>query len=104
LGHQLVRHRRAGCRFGTGFVQRADPPRGLHGKFRAIGAASAFNDLKGTLALRNARDQQAGFVPTLGENEITATLAFAYQLPSTSYEIHAVQSPQEVPGWTPPQP
>jgi len=43
-------------------------------------------------------------VPTVGENEITATLAFAYQLPSTSYEIHAVQSPQEVPGWTPPQP
>jgi hypothetical protein len=73
----------------------------FHGKLAAIGAASAFDDLKGTLALRNARDQQVGFVPTLGENEITATLAFAYQLPGMSYEIHAVQSPQEIPGWTP---
>ena len=75
----------------------------FHGKWRAIGAASAFDDLKGTLALRNARDQQVGFVPTLGQNEITATLAFAYQLPSMSYEIHAVQSPQKIPGWTPAQ-
>jgi hypothetical protein len=74
----------------------------FHGKWRAIGAASAFQDLKGTLALRNARDQQVGFVPTLGENEITATLAFAYQLPRISYEIHAVRSPQRIPGWTPP--
>ena len=74
----------------------------FHGTWRAIGAASAFNDLKGTVALRNARDQQVGVVPTLGENEITATLAFAYQLPGASYEIHAVQTPQEIPGWTPP--
>jgi hypothetical protein len=74
----------------------------VHGKWRAMGAASAFHDLKGTVALRDARDQQAGVVPTLGENEITATLAFAYQLPGMSYEIHAVQTPQEIPGWTPP--
>ena len=72
----------------------------FHGEWRAIGAASAFDDLKGTVALRNARDQQVGLMPTLGQNEITATLAFAYQLPSARYEIHAVQSPQEIPGWT----
>jgi hypothetical protein len=74
----------------------------FHRKWCAIGAASAFDDLKGTVALRDAPDQPVGFVPTLGEDEITATLAFAYQLPDTSYEIHAVQSPQEIPGWTPP--
>lgn len=74
----------------------------VHGKWRAIGAASAFHDLKGTVAPRNARGEQAGSVPTLGADEITATLAFAYQLPGMSYEIHAVQSPQEIPGWTPP--
>ena len=74
----------------------------LHGKWRAIGAASAFDDLKGTVTLRNARDQQVGFMPTLGQNEITATLAFAYQLPSMSYEIHAVPSLQEIPGRAPP--
>ena len=68
----------------------------FRGKWRAIGAASAFEDLKGTVALRTARDQLV--VPTLGENEITATLAFAYQLPGRSYEIHAVQSTQEIPG------
>ena len=74
----------------------------FHRKWRAIGAASAFDDLKGTVALRNAPDQPVGFVPTLGENEITATLGFAYQLPGMSYEIHAVESPQQIPGWTPP--
>jgi hypothetical protein len=70
----------------------------FHGRWRAIGAASAFEDLKGTVALRDARAQQAGFVPTLGENEITATLAFAYQVPRKNYEIHAVRSPQAIPG------
>jgi hypothetical protein len=74
----------------------------FHGKWRAIGVASVFHDLKGTVASDNARDQVAGFVPTLGKDEITADLAFAYQLPGMTWEIHAVQSPQEIPGWTPP--
>lgn len=74
----------------------------FHGRWRAIGAASAFLDLKGLTGVGAARGQPIGLAPTLGEKEISAALAFSYQLPGLSYAIHAVTSPQQIPGWTPP--
>ena len=71
----------------------------FHGEWRAIGAASAFDDLKGTVALRNA-DQQVGLMPTLARTRSPPPSRSPTNCPAR-YEIHAVQSPQEIPGWTP---
>ena len=70
----------------------------FYGRLRSVGVAFAFNDLKGTVPFRAAVRLGSQRMPSLGSDEITANIGFAYQLPPAFSVLRIVQSRGDVPG------